>query len=77
MQSMPGPWRRNPKPDAAVTKLADTVHEAAGSGQIRLMAVVTINPMLEAEVELAGDLDNVKRDLLIGALTRLILKISE
>jgi hypothetical protein len=77
IQSMPGPWRRNPKPDVAVTSLTDRAREAAHAGQVRLIGVVTINPMLEVEFTYAGELDDVKKNLLIAGLTRLIQQVSE
>lgn len=77
IQSMPSPWRRNPKPDARVVKLTNTADQAAQDGKIRLIAVVTVNPMLEVEFTCAGDLDDVKRNLLIAGLTRLIQQVSE
>lgn len=73
---MPMQWRRNPKPDPEVEKLAKAVSNAASQGQVRVMAVVTINPMLEVEFDCAGELDEVRKTILIGGLTRLIQKIS-
>lgn len=73
----PVQWRRPPKPDERVVKLTKAVDDAAQRGEVRLTGVVLINPMLEVECEIAGDLDPVKKDLLIGGLTRLIRKISE
>jgi hypothetical protein len=75
--NMPMQWRKNPRPVVAVAELADTLQEAAHKGQVRAIAVVTINPMLEIEFDCAGDLDDVRKTLLIGGLTRLIKKISE
>jgi len=74
---MPEKWRRNPAPDPSVTKLADAASEAARAGQVRLMGVVTIDPLLKVEFHCAGDLDEVKRNLLIAGLTRLIQQVSE
>lgn len=75
--NQPMQWRRNPKPDVAVLKLSKQVIEAAELGQIRAVAVVTVNPMLEVEFDCAGELDEVRKNLLVGALQRLILKISK
>lgn len=73
----PVQWRRSPKPDERVVKLTHAADEAAQRGEVRLAGVVLITPTLEVECEVAGDLDPVKRDLLIGGLVRLIRKISE
>lgn len=75
--NQPMQWRRQPKPDVEVLKLAEQVSEAAQLGQIRAIAVATINPTLEIECDCAGDMDPVKKTLLIGALTQLIHKLSK
>jgi hypothetical protein len=75
IQSMPGPWRRSPKPDAKVVKAADDAYAAAQEGHTRLLVIVSVNPMLKVEATIAGDLNEVRKDLLIGALQRLILRI--
>lgn len=74
----PVQWRRNgPKPDEAVVKLTVAAADAARRGEVRVTGVVLINPNLDVEFEVAGDLDPVKKTLLIGGLVRLINKISE
>jgi hypothetical protein len=77
MAAMPMQWRRNLKPDESVVALTQAVDEAAGRGQVRCLAIVTINPMLEVEFVCAGELDEVRKTLLVGGLARLIRKISE
>lgn len=73
---MPMQWKRNPKPDPAVVKLTQAVAEASSDGQLRVVAIVTINPNLEVEFDCAGQIDDVRKTLLIGGLTRLIQKIN-
>lgn len=77
IKPMPGQWRRNPTPDPSVLKLVNDGSEAAHNGQVRLMGVVTVDPLLHVEYHCAGDLDDVKRNLLIAGLTRLIQQLSE
>lgn len=72
---MPVKWRRSPKPDVAVVKAADDASAAAHDGYTRLLVVVAMNPMLKVEAKVAGELNEVRKDVLIGALQRLILKI--
>lgn len=76
-QTMPGQWRRNPKPDLSVVKLTDAAGDAAHNGRVRLVAIVTVDPLLQVEYHCAGDLDDVKRNLLIAGLTRLVQQLSE
>lgn len=75
--ALPVQWRRAPPPDRAVTKLSSAVDEASREGQVRVLAVVTLNPMLRVEFDFAGELDEVRKNLLIGALQRLIRKIDQ
>jgi hypothetical protein len=75
MQTMPMQWRKGPRPDESVVALAKQLPVAAEAGQIRCMAVVTVSPTLEVEFVHAGELDDVRRNLLISGLTRLIRKL--
>ena len=75
--SMPMQWRKGPRPDESVVAVADAVANAARAGQIRVVAIVTVNPMLEVEFVNAGELDEVRRNLLIAGLTRLIHKLEQ
>jgi hypothetical protein len=75
--NMPMRWRRELKADPAVASLSEALQEASSRGHVRVLAVVTINPMLDVEFDCAGELDDVRKTLLIGGLTRLIRKISE
>jgi hypothetical protein len=77
MLSMPTQWRNNPKPDESVVALTGAVDEAANAGQVRSVGIVTVNPNLEVEFVSAGELDEVRKNLLISGLTRLIRKLSE
>lgn len=66
---LPAPWKRGPRPDPSVIELLDNLQLAARKGLIRGVAVVTVNPLLEVETAHAGEMDNVKKHLLIGGLT--------
>lgn len=75
--NMPMQWRKGPRPDQSVVALTEAVSTAASRGDVRIIGIVTINPMLEVEFTCAGELDEVRKTLLIGGLTRLITKINE
>lgn len=75
--NMPMQWRKGPRPDESVVALTQAVGDAANRGEVRVIGIVTINPMLEVEFTCAGELDEVRKTLLLGGLTRLIKKISE
>lgn len=64
MASIPERWLRGPKPDPAVLELIDLVREAAATGQIRAIAIITIDPQLNVETSKAGDHDLVRKRLL-------------
>lgn len=68
LMSLPSKWRRGLRPDPKVLDLAERLFAAAQRGEIRILVVVTANPMLQIEDEQAGDLDNVRKHLLIGGL---------
>jgi len=74
--SIPMRWRRTPTPDPSVVAVTSAVHEGAELGQIRCLCIVTINPNLDVEFTHAGELDEIRKTLLIGGLTRLINKLS-
>lgn len=69
-------WRRDLKPDPKVMELLDTLVAAAKKGHLRAVAVVTINPHLHVEPAWAGDIDPVRKNLLIGGLTKAAAKLS-
>lgn len=66
---MPARWRKGPRPDPDVIQLVDKLAEAAREGRVRALVVVTVNPLLEVESAEAGDLENVKKHLLMGGLS--------
>lgn len=67
---MPDRWNKNPRPDPAVIELAASLKEAAERGEIRSLAVVVVNPMLEVEMTVAGieDESGVRKRLLAAGL---------
>lgn len=71
----PQQWRKSPRPDPSVLELLEALQLAARKGQIRAIAVVTVNPLLEVEPATAGGSDNVKKHLLIGGLHAAIQKV--
>lgn len=71
----PAQWKKGPRPDPSVIELLDSLQAAARKGLIRGVAIVSVNPLLEVETAHAGDLDNVKKHLLLGGLHVAITKI--
>ena len=67
MASIPQRWQR-PKPDPEVIRLLELVKEAVERGQVRAIAIVTIDPMLNVETSKAGDIDLVRKRLLAAGL---------
>jgi arginase family enzyme len=74
--TLPAQWKKGPRPDPSVVELLDALQEAARKGLIRAVAVVTVNPLLEVETTHAGDMDNVKSNLLCGGLVSAAHKIT-
>lgn len=72
---MPQRWKRSPKPDQSVLELVAALHEAAQSGQLRALVVVTMNPNLEIETGQAGITDKVRKRLLSSGLSELTIKL--
>ena len=75
MHSLPSPWRKGPRPDPTVIELIDQLLVAARKGQIRAIVVTIVNPLLEVESHVAGDMDNVKKHLLVGGISAAKQKI--
>lgn len=68
MASQPDRWFKNPKPDQAVIETIVALLQAAETGQIRAVAIVTIDPQLNVETSKAGDHDAVRKRLLAAGL---------
>lgn len=68
MTGMPAQWKKGPRPDPTVVDLLSAALVAARKGQIRAIAIVTVDPLLQTEPHHAGDMDNVKKHLLAGGL---------
>lgn len=71
----PEQWKKGPRPDPSVLELLEALQLAARKGQVRAIAVVTINPLLEVEDHHAGGTDNVKKHLLLGGLSAAAQKL--
>lgn len=72
---MPMQWRKGPRPDESVVAMTEAVADAAAKGRVRVLGIVTINPNLDVEYTCAGELDEVRKNLLIAGLLRLIKKL--
>lgn len=68
--AIPERWNRNPRPDPAVLALLATLQKAAERGEIRAVAIVTLNPTLQVEKVSAGEIDEtgVRKRLLAAGL---------
>lgn len=74
--NQPDKWR-GPRPDPAVIQLIDKLRSAALQGHIRTLVVVTVNPLLEVETLQAGEVDNVRKHLLLGGLASACIKYQQ
>lgn len=70
MSSIPEQWNRRLRPDPEVLELLAQLTEAAERGEIRALAVVTVNPLLGVEKSKAGDEEEsgVRKRLLAAGL---------
>lgn len=66
--NQPDRWRRSPRPDPAVIELIEQLRTSAALGHIRTLVVVTVNPLLEVAPHQAGEIDKVRKSLLLGGL---------
>jgi hypothetical protein len=63
-------WRKHPKPDADVVDLLERVLVSARKGYVKSVAIVAVNPIHQVETGAAGDLSEVRTNVLLGGLTR-------
>lgn len=61
-------WMRGPRPDPEVLNLIDAVKQSAETGQVRALVIVTVDPLLNIETAVAGDIDLVRKRLLSAGL---------
>ncbi len=60
----------HPKPDGDVIDLLQRALESARKGYVKSVAVVLVNPLHQVETGAAGDLSDVRTNVLLGGLTR-------
>jgi hypothetical protein len=63
-------FRGHPKPDADVIDLLKRILASAEQGYIKSIAVVAVNPVHQVHTAAAGDLSEVRSNVLLGGLTR-------
>lgn len=63
-------FRESPKPETDVIDLLERVLCSARKGYIKSVAVVAVNPLHQVETGCAGDLTEVRTNVLLGGLTR-------
>jgi hypothetical protein len=63
-------WKRQPKPDAEVLDLLERVLASARKGHVKSVAIVAVNPIHQVDTAAAGDLSEVRTNVLLGGLTR-------
>lgn len=72
---IPEKWNRGYRPDPKVIELAEGMRKAIDSGRVRAIAAVVITPMLDVEMQTAGDIDDVRKRLLAAGLIELSQKL--
>lgn len=77
MERVPVQWRKGPRPDPTVIELIDQIAAAARRGQIRAICIVAVDPLLKTEDFQAGELDDVKRTLLLGGLASACINLNK
>lgn len=75
MSNLPERWRKGLRPDPEVLHLVDVVREAIIKGQVRGIAIVTIDPQLDVEICLAGCDDLVRKRLLAAGCMEVAHKV--
>lgn len=73
--ALPDRWAKGLRPDPAVLDLIELLRVSAASGQLRTLAVVTVDPLLNVETAKAGDCDLVRKRLLAAGLFEAAHKI--
>jgi hypothetical protein len=73
--NVPVQWRKGPRPDPTVIELLNQLTSAARRGQVRAIYIVTVDPLLKTEDFQAGELDDVKRTLLLGGLAQACISL--
>jgi hypothetical protein len=63
-------FRSTARPDVDVVDLLERVLRSARKGHIRSVAVVAVNPVHQVETAAAGDLSEVRTNVLLAGLTR-------
>lgn len=63
-------WKKHPAPDADVVDLLERVLASAKRGFVKSVAIVAVNPIHQVETGAAGDLSEVRTNVLLGGLTR-------
>lgn len=68
--AMPEQWSRGPRPDPEVLSLLASLKEAAERGEIRSLAVVTLDPLLQVSSSFAGAVEQtgVRKRVLASGL---------
>lgn len=72
---IPERWQRGLKPDLKVVSLVSSLHDPAAQGQVRAIGVVTVDPLLNVEFSVAGDIDPVRKRVLAAGLIELSQKL--
>lgn len=67
-------WR-TPRPDPEVIELIDAVRAAALRGEVRAIAIVTLDPMLHREICMAGMTDEIRKGLLAAGCMEVAHKV--
>lgn len=63
-------FRATPRPDYEVIDLLERVLYSAREGRVRSISLVVVDPIHQAETASAGDLSQLRINVLIGGLSR-------
>jgi hypothetical protein len=63
-------FRTDPLPESGVVELAERILDAARRGKVRTLAAVVVDPVQRADVYIAGELNPIRANALLGGLTR-------
>lgn len=63
-------WQTHPRADPDVVDFLERVLLSARKGYVKTVAIVAVNPIHQVETGAAGDLSDVRTNVLLGGLTR-------
>jgi hypothetical protein len=65
-----GRFRRHPRPDVEVVEILERALDSARKGYVQTVTLVVVNALHHVETATAGDLSDVRANVLLGGLSR-------